>query len=438
MPDGVGLGQHKPTSLRGIAYKAKAERSHRFGDLYRSLDGKLLIESWGALNKRSSSGVDKVTSEEYGRDLEGNIHSLVERLKAKRYRARLVRRQYIPKANGKPRPLGIPVLEDKLVQKAASKVLEAIYEPGFLPSSFGYRPGVGAKDAVRVLTFNLQYGSFGYVVEADIKGFFNNLDHEWLKRMLRERIADEAFIGLIGKWLKAGILDTDGRVHHPVTGSPQGGVVSPVLANIYLHYVLDLWFEGIVKRRCLGKAMLCRYADDFVCAFQYRSDAEAFYRELPERLKKFNLDVALGKTRMLRFSRFHPGLERRFSFLGFEFYWDLDRKGERRLMKRTDRRKLRSSIRNFTAWVKEHRHLRTRLLFAAMSQKLRGYYNYYGVPGNSRSVQTFHNEAMKILMKWLRRRSRTHRMNGWRFYELLEVPLPRIIPWSRKPNPVLS
>jgi len=186
--------------------------------------------------------------------------------------------------------------------------------------------------------------------------------------------------------------------------------------------------------------MLCRYADDFLCAFQYRSDAEAFYRELPERLKKFSLEVAPGKTRLLRFSRFHPGLERRFSFPGFEFYWGLDRKGERRLMKRTDRGKLRTSLHGFTTWMKEHRHLRTRLLFAALSRKLRGYYNYYGVPGNSRSLRTFYNEAMKILLKWLRRRSRTHRMNGRRFYELLkllDVPLPRITPWSSRPNPIL-
>jgi len=289
MPDTVGLDQHEPTSLRGIAKRAQACKDHRFQDLYRLLDAGLLLDCWDDLNKNAASGVDQVTARAYEQDLIANIQDLAERLKTKRYRAKLVRRCYIPKDNGGERPLGIPALEDKLVQLACAKILNAIYEQDFLPVSYGYRPEWGAKDAVTDLGFNLQYGKFGYVVEADIKGFFDNLDHDWLLEMLSLRIDDRAFLNLIVKWLKAGILDTDGQILHPVTGSPQGGIVSPILANVYLHYAMDLWFERVVKPRCNGQAILIRYADDYVCAFQYRNDAQRFYRVMPRRLEKFGL-----------------------------------------------------------------------------------------------------------------------------------------------------
>jgi group II intron reverse transcriptase/maturase len=269
MPNSVGLDKHKQTSLQGISYKAMTNRKHRFENLFSLLNAELLTKCWSDLNKKAASGVDKVTCEQYAKDLTENIGTLADKVKKKRYKAKLVRRQYIPKANGKLRPLGIPALEDKLLQSAAAKVLQAIYEQDFLINSFGYRPKVGASDAVKMLTVNLQFGSFGYIVEADIKGFFDNIDHDWLLEMLRQRINDEAFLGLIKKWLKAGILDTDGKVIHSLTGTPQGGVISPILANIYLHYVLDIWFERRVKVHCKGMVLLCRYADDFVCAFQY-------------------------------------------------------------------------------------------------------------------------------------------------------------------------
>lgn len=439
-PDMVGLEYTKPTSLQGIAHKAKTERRHRFGNLYRELNESLLMESWRSLNKRSASGVDQVMAQHYEKDLTHNISTLVESLKQKQYRAKLVKRCYIPKRDGKQRPLGLPVLEDKLVQSAAKELLEAIYEQDFLPNSFGYRPGVGGREAVKTLSFNLQYKGYGYVVEADIKGFFNHLDHDWLKRMLRERVADEAFINLIDKWLKAGVLEPTGELIKPTEGSPQGGVVSPILANIYLHYVLDLWFQKIVKPHSRGKAMLLRYCDDFVCAFQYRSDAELFYRELPKRLAKFNLEVAEEKTQIIRFSRFHPGLKRRFSFLGFEFYWGTDRKGEARLQKRTDRKRLGAAILDMKEWLKSHRYLKPALLFSAVSSKLKGHYNYYGIPSNSRSIVAYYNETVKMLFKWLKRRSRKDRINGYRFYGWLEffrLPSPKIVPFSRGRSVVL-
>ncbi len=263
VPDKVGLGKCEQTSLRGIATKAKANRKHRFQDLYRCLNASFLNSCWKGLNKKAASGVDEVTAQAYEENLEANIQALTERLKTKRYRAKLVRRSYIPKENGE-RPLGIPALEDKLVQMACAKLLTAIFEADFMDSSYGYRPKRSAKDAVNDLRFNLQFGKFGYVVEADIRNFFGNMDHQWLLRMLEERINDAAFLNLIRKWLKAGILDTDGMVIHLETGCPQGGIISPVLSNVYLHFALDLWFEKKVKAHCKGDAMIIRYADDCV------------------------------------------------------------------------------------------------------------------------------------------------------------------------------
>jgi group II intron reverse transcriptase/maturase len=215
-----------------------------------------LKECWGDLNKEAASGVDRVTAEAYQENLEANIQNLAERLKKKRYRAKLVRRCYIPKENGGERPLGIPALEDKLVQLACSKILTAIYEEDFVESSYGDRPGRSAKEAVADLTFNLQIGKFGYIVEADIRGFFDNMDYKWLLKMLKQRSDDRAFLNLIRKWLKAGILETSGQVVFPESGTPQGGIISPILANVYLHYVLDIWFERVVKAHCLGDAII--------------------------------------------------------------------------------------------------------------------------------------------------------------------------------------
>jgi RNA-directed DNA polymerase len=223
-PDTVGPETRKPTSLRGIADKAKADKQHRFRDLYRCLNVELLLECWGDLNKDAASGVDGVTWQAYAENLQTNVEALVERLKQKRYRATLIRRHYIPKGNGQERPLGIPVIEDKLLQAACARILTAMYEQEFLACSYGSRPKRGAGEAVRDLTFDLQYGRYGYVVEADIQGFFDHMDHAWLWEMLRLRIDDRAFLGLLRKWLKAGILETDGQVIHPDTGVPQGGV----------------------------------------------------------------------------------------------------------------------------------------------------------------------------------------------------------------------
>jgi RNA-directed DNA polymerase len=248
--------------LQGIAKKAREQPKHRFGNLYELLNEAYLRECWQDIRKEAAYGVDHVSADAYEPQLEENIRDLVERLKGKRYRAKLVKRHDIPQGNGQRRPLGIPAVEDKLLQRAVARILEAIYEQDFLRCSYGYRPKVGALAAVDKLTIKLQFGQYPFVVEADIKGFFDTIQHGWLIRMLEERLEDGALLRLIRKWLKAGVLETDGQVLHPATGTPQGGVISPILANVYLHYALDLWYQKVVKPRCRGEACLIRYADD--------------------------------------------------------------------------------------------------------------------------------------------------------------------------------
>ena len=418
------------TSLRGIAKKAKEQKKHRFGNLYEMLNEENLRDCWRHIRKDAAYGVDRVSAKEYEENLEENIRNLVERLKRGRYRAKLVKRHYIPKGDGRMRPLGIPATEDKLVQLAVKRILEAIYEQDFLRCSYGYRPDVGPLNAVDKLTVKLQFGRYNYIVEADIRAFFDNVGHEWMVRMLEERINDRALIGLIKKWLKAGVLDTDGKVIHPATGTPQGGIISPVLSNIYLHYALDLWFHKVVKKHCRGEACLIRFADDFVSAFQYQDDAERFYEVLGKRLGKFRLEMSEEKTRIIPFPRHRLSGRYRFSFLGFEFYWGKDRSGRPHLKRRTSRKKLRSSLKRFTEWCKKNRNLEPRVLFRRLNAKLRGYYNYYGVIGNYDSLQQFFKQVKRILFKWLNRRSQRRSYNWPGFNQLLEhykIEQPRIV-----------
>lgn len=417
------------TSLLGIAKKAKSDKGYRFRNLYRELNEELLQDSWRLLRKDAAYGVDRVSAAEYEANLEENIHQLVERLKRKSYRAKLVRRQYIPKGDGGKRPLGIPATEDKLLQLAVKRLLEAIYEQDFLSCSYGYRPGVGARGAVDQLKRELQFGGYHHVVEADIKGFFDNLSHEWLMRMLAERIDDQAILRLIKKWLKAGVLDTDGKVLRPEGGTPQGGIISPVLANVYLHYALDLWFVRVFQRSCHGAAFLVRYADDFVCGFGREEEAQRFYRELEERLRKFGLELAKDKTRVIPFSRYRQG-ETSFDFLGFEYRWGSDRQGQARVQLRTARKKFRNSIKRVAEWCKQNRHRQVREQFQLLNAKLRGYYNYYGVRGNFASLNEFYQLVQQLHLKWLNRRSQRPSYN-WAGYRLLKqhfaLARPRIV-----------
>jgi len=406
-------------TLRGIANKAKRLKKYRFFNLYTMLNEESLLDSWRYIKKNVACGVDKVSAREFEQDLQSHVHALVERLKRKGYRAKLVRRQYIPKGKGNVRPLGIPATIDKLLQMAVARILNAIFEQDFLPYSFGYRPGIGAKNAIEELHYQLQYGWFGYVVEVDIKGFFDHINHDWLIEMLSQRINDSPFLRLIRKWLKAGILDTDGKVIHPATGTPQGGIVSPILANVYLHYVLDLWFEKVIRPNCKGSVYLCRYTDDFVVLFQYKQEAEWFYRELPKRLGKFDLELAQDKSRILSFSKFRIEENSRFDFLGFEYRWGYNRQRKPQIKKRTSRQKLHKSIVEMTMWCREHRNNPIWMIFGKLNAKLRGYYNYYGIIGNYESLKEFFYHVKRILYKWLNRRSERRSYNWNGFNELM-------------------
>ncbi len=421
------------TSLQGIAKKAAQHKTYRFRNLFGLLNAPFIMWCWQFLNKRSAPGVDRTSAREYEEQLGANILNLIDRVKRGTYRARLILRRYIPKGEGKWRPLGLPVLEDKLLQTAVTKILNAIYEQDFLPCSFGYRTGIGAKDAVKQLSAWLYDRPVHYIVEADIKGYFDHIDHDMLLDMLRVRIDDRPFLRLIQKWLKAGILETDGQVLHPATGTPQGGIISPVLANIYLHYVLDVWFETVVKVHCRGQAYLIRYADDFVCAFQFKDDAERFYRVLGKRLGQYGLTLAEDKTQLLRVSRNHREDKARFVFLGFEFQWAVSWKsGNVFLLKRTAPKKLRQSLKNFTEWCKTHRHWRMNDLMERLRAKLRGYFNYYGIRGNAKSLGYFYYQSMRILFKWLNRRSQKRSYTWEGFRQLLHefgIPRPRIVQW---------
>jgi group II intron reverse transcriptase/maturase len=423
------------TSLQAIAKKASERPEYRFRDLFRLLNEEMLKDSWHSIRKNAACGVDRISAAEYEQNLDGNIHQLVEELKRKRYRAKNVLRRYIPKGNDKLRPLGIPATQDKLLQIAVKRILEAIFEQDFLHCSYGYRPGVGILDAVDKLTVKLQFGKYNYLVEADISGYFDNVDHIWLLKMLAERVDDKSFLWLIEKWLKAGVLETDGKVLHPVTGTPQGGIVSPILANIYLHFALDLWFQKVVIPRCSGEACLIRYADDFVCAFEKEEDAKRFYEILGERMKKFNLELSAEKTHITPFSPSGAGACSSFNFLGFEFRWGKDRAGKPHVDKRTARKSLRNSLTRFKLWFKENRHRRLPDLFRLLNTKLTGYFNHFGVHGNLQSLEFFYYQVIRQMWKYLNRRSQRKSYNWEGFKQLLDqfgVVKPHIVSRPRR------
>ena len=423
--------QHMQTSLRGIAKRAKEDPRHRFGNLYSLLNETNLMWCFPAMNRKAAPGVDEIDWKAFGANLTENVQQLANDLKEKRYKAKLVRRRYIPKAGGKERPLGIPVVGDKLVQMAVAQILSAIFEEDFLPCSHGYRRGKGPQRAALELSQRLHRGKFGWILDADIKGFFDNIDHDWLTRMLERRIDDRAFLGLIRKWLKAGILEEDSKVKYPLTGTPQGGVVSALLANIYLHFVLDLWFEKIVKPRCEGDAMLMRFADDYVCCFQCHRDLQKLHRVMGKRLGKFNLTLSGEKTRVIKFTRFETERSESFTFLGFEFRWGRSRLDKPLVKMRTAKEKLRLALMRMKDWIREeHCRLGTAEIMEKLRAKLQGHFNYYGVSGNCDMLRSFYHQTCRIVFKWLNRRSQRKSCNWQGFRGMLEyfrIPRPRII-----------
>ncbi len=422
------------TKLARIAEIAKTKPEEKFTALYHHINLEMLEECHYEIARNKAPGVDKVTKEEYEANLTENLHKLVERLKQKSYRPQAVKRTYIPKGEGKAmRPLGIPAYEDKVVQLALTKILQAVYEQDFLDFSYGFRPNKSCHDALKKLNCNIEKGKISYVVDVDIRGFFNHVNHKWVVKFIEHRIGDPNIIRLIVRFLKAGIME-NGEWEPSLKGTPQGGVISPLLANIYLHYALDLWFEKVVKKHCRGEAQIIRYADDFVCCFQYKDEADKFYRALQQRLAKFGLEIAEEKSKVIEFGRFAEDNCKKkgkkkpdtFDFLGFTHYCSKGRNGKFRVKRKTSRKKFRAKVKAFKAWIKSARHFDIDYIWDKVRLKLMGHYRYYGITDNSGMLYNFKFEITKLLYKWLNRRSQRRSFNYEEFNKFLKYnPLPQ-------------
>lgn len=419
--------------LAKVAQRARREPEGRFHSLAHLIDVSALERAYHRMRMDAAVGVDGVTKEHYGQDLEGNLRGLHARLVSKRYRHQPIRRVHIPKERGKTRPIGVSAFEDKLVQDAVREVLEAIYEQDFLPCSYGFRPARSAHDALRVLDRAVHRGEVQWILEADIQSFFDSVDRKALVEMLQVRVADGSLLRLIGKCLHVRVLD-GAEYSEPHLGTAQGSVLSPLLGNVYLHYALDLWFEREVKPHLRGKAILLRYADDFVIGFEHEDDARRVMGVMGRRLGRFGLTLHPDKTRLLPFRR-PPASQQggkgpaTFDFLGFTLFLGRGRTGRWRMGCKTRSARLRRSIQAVADWCRRNRHLPVRVQHAALARRVRGHLNYFGVSGNIRSLVLFVNEVKYLWLKWLRRRSNRTRLTWETFKPLLvrfPLPSPRI------------
>jgi group II intron reverse transcriptase/maturase len=412
------------TNLTRIGERARKQPDLVFTSLYHHVtDLDNLRACYETLDGDKAVGVDGVTKEQYGDNLEGNLQNLSDRLKRMGYRPQPRRRSYIPKPGSeKGRPLGISCFEDKIVELAVKRVLEPIYEEIFEDSSYGYRPGRSQHGCLDELGRTIQQRRVSYVVESDIRGFFDEVSHKWVLKFLKHRIGDGRIIRLITRMLKGGIME-DGLVEVSEKGTPQGSILSPLLSNIYLHYVLDLWFSRRVKRQCRGEAYYFRFADDFLACFEYEGDAGLFRHGLSERVECFGLEVADEKTRCIEFGRFaranareRGGKPKEFTFLGFTHYCGKTRKGKFRLKRRTSRKKFAQSLREFTEWARKSRSvLRKGEMLRRAKVRIDGHLNYYAITDNLWKCSAYRHYATRILFKWLNRKSQ-RRTYTWKGY----------------------
>jgi group II intron reverse transcriptase/maturase len=422
--------------LKLIAEMAKDKRI-KFTTLVHLINAENLESCYKKLKKNKACGVDDVTVESYGNNLTENINNLMTRLKNKTYKPKPVKRVFIPKAGkDKLRPLGIPTVEDKLVQLAVKEILEAIYEQEFYNSSYGFRPNRSCHTAIKQLNNSVMTKSINYIAEVDIRKFFDNVDHEWMMKCLRQRIIDPNLLWLVESFLKSGIIE-DNTMYETDEGTPQGGVISPLLANIYLHYVLDMWYEKEFQAKTKGYSELIRYCDDFVVACESENDAKYFLSELEIRLSKFNLEVAKDKTQIIKFGKANAYRSRKsgnkistFNFLGFTAYWQETRNKKLTIRFKTAKQNIARKLKEINKWLKNNRNLLTLgEIFKTVSKKLTGHYNYFGVNGNFESLKNYYIIVIKKIFKWINRRSQKKSMNWSKFLKYLEwnpLPLPTI------------
>jgi len=416
--------------------QAATRKGQRLTALLHHVHAESLRESFKALKKDAASGVDGMTWREYEKDLEARLRDLKDRVHAGQYRAQPSRRVYIPKADGRMRPLGIAALEDKIVQHAVGRVLEAIYEKEFLGFSYGFRPGRNQHDALDALSVALT-GPISWVLDADIEGFFDSINHERLMKFIELRIGDKRVLRLILKWLRAGVSE-EGRWTRTTVGTPQGAVISPLLANIYLHYVLDVWVQTWRKKSARGRVIIVRYADDFVMGFQHRNEAEKFLEELGKRLQDFGLRLHPKKTRLIEFGRFatrerckrEQGKPETFDFLGFTHYCGITPGGKFVVKRKTNRRRLSARIRETATQLKSWRHHAIAQVGTWLKSVARGYLNYHAVPGNFKALDTFHREIGRAWFRSLRKRSDHAKNLSWKTMSgILKqwLPTPKIL-----------
>lgn len=430
----TSMSQNMSTGLQKVAERAKREPAAKFHSLAHLIDTELLERAFARLRGNAAVGVDGISKEQYGQFLEENLRDLHERLRTKRYRHQPIRRVHIPKETGKSRPIGISTTEDKVVQNAIREVLEAIYEQDFLPCSYGFRPGRSAHDAVRALTRAVNAGEANFILEIDVASFFDHVDRAHLVELLQKRVVDGSMLRLIGKCLHVGVLD--GEVFtRPDEGTVQGSTLSPLLGNVYLHHALDLWFTEEVKPRLRGKATLVRYADDAVFGFERQDDAERVQAVLEKRLARFHLSLSPDKTRLLDFRRPRRSQGEgkgpsTFDFLGFTWYWRRTRKGWWSVTCKTRRARLSRAIQAAADFCRRHRHKPVKEQHAALTRRIRGHFNYFGVNGNLKSLSRLEAQVRRVWFKWLNRRSQRARLTWERFKDLLRdfpLPTPRVV-----------
>ncbi len=425
------------SGLERVRAVARKDKEARFTALLHHVTLDLLRESFYSLKRAAAPGVDGMTWQEYEKGLEDRLRDLKERVHGGSYRAQPSRRIYIPKADGRKRPLGIASLEDKIVQHALVTILNQVYEEDFLGFSYGFRPGRGAHDALDALWVGIACRNVNWVLDADIRGFFDTLDHEWLMKFIEHRIADPRVLRLIRKWLRAGVSE-DGKRSKTETGTPQGAVISPALANVYLHYVLDLWAHQWRQRYATGDVIIVRYADDFVLGFQHRWEAERFLKNLRQRLQAFGLSLHPEKTRLIEFGRYAArnrkkhgkGKPESFDFLGFTHSCSTRRKdGTYTIRRTTIAKRQRATLKTVKATLMQSRHRPIVVTGAWLRRVLQGYYNYYAVPGNRTSLDVFRTQVLRCWRRALRRRSQKDRMTWARFYRYAErwAPHARIL-----------